>query len=132
MPTIPAVGVALNDVLNLRVAIIYEDLETGLRAKRCLDRLTGDLNVDQSFFGIQMWSFKLLSDPAFRSVAAREAGNFELIFYCAHGCGEPPVMVRDWMGEWLKHRTGQPCALAVLPVIGEARRSQTNSTSTPG
>lgn len=105
------------DVSDLRVSIIYEDIASGVRAKNCLDRLARQLNTDAEVFSVRLWSFGYLSDSGLRSIAAREAKDFEIILLATRGIGELPDSVKKWMAEWLKYRDGdaRPCALAVMP-----------------
>jgi hypothetical protein len=121
------ISTAPNEFSSLRVSIIYEDFASGVRAKACLDRLARNLNVETSAFSIRLWSFGSLSEPGARSLAAREAANFEMIFVATRGSGEPPATVKGWINEWLQFREAQPCALAVMP--DEAGQRHTGGTA---
>jgi hypothetical protein len=115
---------ATKDTPNLRVSVIYQDVASGLRAKACLDRLERNLNAGVDVFALRLWSCDLLSEPAFRKAAAREAGEHEIVFLSKRDSSEPPPVLKAWLEEWLKCRNNRPCALAVLldedgPIAGD-------------
>lgn len=104
-----------DETANLRVSIIYDDFPSGVRAKQCLDRLAGSLNLERDAFAVRLWSHELLSEPAVRKAAAREAGAYDIVFLSVRNSAEPSLVLKEWLKEWLEHRGSQPCALAVLP-----------------
>jgi hypothetical protein len=113
-----------DETANLRVSIIYDDFPSGVRAKQCLDRLAGSLNLEKDAFAVRLWSHELLSEPAVRRAAAREAGAYDIVFLSMRDSAEPSLVLKDWLKEWLEHRGSQPCALAVLP--GDERQDASN------
>ena len=97
--------------LNLDVLVVYEDLETGLKASESLNRTVQQLEspVDMR---VDFWRFDLFRDPAFlRQVAKEEA---DIVILSTHCRAQLPVTVNSWFREWLGRRGGEPRALAVL------------------
>lgn len=94
----------------LKCFLAYEDLLTGLRAKRVLDRVltsAGDLVTPQ----LQLLRFDLLGNPELHYWAAREAGQSDLVVLSSHGQSALPEVVKSWLDLWLCRRSGEPAAL---------------------
>lgn len=127
IPETPTETIPTEEVASPRVSIIFEDAASALRARQSLGRLARNLNVEAEVFALRMWSFDLLSDPGLRRQAAREAADYKIIFLSLRDSSEPPAVLKAWLGEWLKCRTGQTCALAVL--LDE--KEQTTARNTP-
>jgi hypothetical protein len=98
--------------LRLRVLVIYEDLETGLRARQTLDHTVRQLAAEADAH-VNLWRFDLLSEPRLRQRAAEEAAEADIVFCSAHGQRELPAIVNLWLQEWFGNKSGKPCALAV-------------------
>lgn len=114
MKTLAATNVvAFNqETPTLRVQMVYEDAETGLRAKRALESLAGHLELDADF-NIGLSRFDLLREKAFRELAAREAEGADILLLSAHGNETLPPGVLAWLEEWLIRNAGEPRALVV-------------------
>jgi hypothetical protein len=97
----------------LRVVMVYEDLCTGLRAKRALDRLPGDFMMSAGFQQ-RLWRTDLLRIPVLNEQAAREAGQADVVIISLHGNGELPEEIRDLFETWLKYKQERPYGLGVL------------------
>lgn len=110
----------------LRVSIIYEDIESGERAKGCLDRIARSLNLEADAFALRLWSHDLLAETAVRSAAAHEARDYDIVLISMRYGREPSSVLQTWISEWLKCRCDQPCALAVM-LNGEAQNASAAS-----
>src|ERR1043166_5679342 len=97
---------------TLRVQMVYEDAETGLRAKRALESLAGHLELDADF-NIGLSRFDLLREKAFRELAAREAEGADILLLSAHGNETLPPGVLAWLEEWLIRNAGRQRFVAV-------------------
>jgi hypothetical protein len=97
--------------LNLDVLVVYEDLETGLKASETLNRTVQRLEspVDMR---VDFWRFDLFRDPTFLRQVTKE--DADIVFLATHCRGQLPATVNLWFHEWLGHRGGEPRALAVL------------------
>ena len=118
-------GIPTPDIPRLGVLILYEDISTGLRAKRSLDLLPKPLPAPAPL-STKLWRIDLLSDPLLGEQAALEAAGADLIILSVHGRGELPAAVRAWLNSWLDRKPNRPCALGVLLDSDEASRGGGN------
>ena len=61
---------------GLDVLLMYEDLSTGLRARRLLDEVVTSLNLEVDFQA-NLWRFDLLGEPGLLELAAGGRSNGE-------------------------------------------------------
>jgi hypothetical protein len=96
-----------------KVVIIYEDLETGLRAKQLQDRL---LSQDQGGgkFSQELWSFEVLSLPEWREAAARAAAHADMVIVSVHGRGKPPASFNACLAGFLQYQPAPGGALVAM------------------
>ena len=97
---------------TLRVQLVYEDSQTGLRAKEALESLADHLNLEADFY-IGLSRFDLLREHEFRELAAREAEGANILLLSAHGQDALPPGVLSWLEQWLARNAGEPRALVV-------------------
>lgn len=98
------------EALSLDVLVVYDDLETGLKASQTLDRTMQRLetSVDMQ---VNFWRFDLFREPAFlQQVASQKA---DIVFFSTHGRAKLPATVDSWFREWFGRQRGEPRALAV-------------------
>jgi hypothetical protein len=98
---------------RLDVMILYEDLGTGLRAKRSLDLLPNPLPA-RAQLSTKLWRIGLLADPLLGEQAALEAAAADVVILSVHGRSALPDDTRAWLRRWLGHKAERPCALGVL------------------
>jgi hypothetical protein len=98
---------------GLDVLLMYEDLSTGLRARRLLDEVVTSLNLEVDFQA-NLWRFDLLGEPALLELAADEAAKADIVFVSAHGQHDLPAAIHLWFKQWLARKGREPCALAVV------------------
>ncbi|HTL59405.1 MAG TPA: hypothetical protein VL361_27285 [Candidatus Limnocylindrales bacterium] len=96
---------------TLSVLVVYEDLETGLRASEALDRTVQRLEAPVDL-QVDFWRSDLFCEPAFHQQVARQKAD--IVFLSAHGQTQLPPTVNSWFREWLGRRVLEPRALAVL------------------
>jgi hypothetical protein len=110
---------------GLNVLMVYEDLETGVRARQALDealhRLAADADVR-----VRMWRFDLLGEPASQQQAVNEASEGRIVFVSAHGSEELPAGVGSWFEQWLSSRSDKPCALVISIDVAAANTPTAN------
>jgi hypothetical protein len=96
-----------------KVMLVYEDTDTGVRAKLALKHLPQELSLADGCT-ITLWRQDLLSLPWLREQAALDAGDADLILISIGGNDDTPGEIKDWLSRWLQHRGSDPCALGIL------------------
>ena len=119
LPPFPVVAAVLtrdSDVdgpgSTLRVQLVYEDAETGLRARHALNSIGLGLK-NQADFEVDVWRFDALNDPGLRELACCELAEADILFLAAHGQAELPVHVRHHLEHWFAAQPPEPRALVV-------------------
>jgi hypothetical protein len=98
----------------LNVFLAYEDFPTGIHALRTFDAVfleDGDYPGRDTHM---VWKFDLLKIKRLREAAIREAARAHMVIISAHGTGDLPPAVREWMEGWVNARGERPGALAVM------------------
>jgi hypothetical protein len=103
----------------LRVHLIYEDTETGLRAKQAVDRLGEQFNLETGAC-LTPWRFDRLWEPTSREQALLEATDADLLLVSAHGEDGLPPAAQAWLERWLQLPHTGPRGL-VLSLDTQAR-----------
>lgn len=99
------------ETLSLDVLVVYEDLETGLRASETLDRIARRLKATVDMH-VDFWRYDLFREPViFQQLARQEAG---IVFFSTHGRTQLPATVNSWFRERFGCQGDGPRALAVL------------------
>lgn len=99
--------------------IMYEDVSSGLLAKRSVDRLSRQLDVGGGL-NMRLWRFDLLGLPLLRERAAVEAATMDVILLAVKGRKAQPLVVEEWLHRWLDHKEDRPYALGVILEPDEA------------
>ncbi len=116
-------AVKVDSHLALKAVIVYEDTETGLRAKRALANLPGQQSPGTGF-NTRLWRRDLLKPMWLREQAALDAATAHIVIVSVHGREPLPDEIRQWLCAWATRRTTQPCALGILldaAIAGQAR-----------
>jgi len=102
----------------LHVHLVYEDLRTGARATKLVERLGEDLKLEADF-RLTLTLFDNFREPQLGDLIAAEAEDADILLLSAHGRRELPGAVISWVQEWLKKESVGPRAL-VLSFDAEA------------
>jgi hypothetical protein len=97
---------------GLRVAVIYEDLGTGLRARDVFEGVSHLLDFEIGF-ELTLWRADILAKSDYSRQIALEAKKIDILFLACHGQLELRAPVKQWFLTWLAARSGRPSALAV-------------------
>lgn len=97
----------------LEVQVLYEDFQTGLRAKQAIDGIAIQLGVGTKF-QMGLWRFDLLQEPALCAEVANAAVRADVVLLSAHGQHGLPEAVQRWLAGWLSRTSDEPPALVVL------------------
>jgi hypothetical protein len=94
------------------VVIMYEDFETGKRAKKGLDYVAEELGNDLEFRH-SMWRLDILQDPKLNVLAAALT-EADLLIISLRGEGQLPSKIRALIDERLVQTVNHQCALVAL------------------
>jgi hypothetical protein len=86
---------------KFNVAIIYETLADGKRAKRFSDRVAAE--VDDGYdmaINMNVWSFQSLKMPEMLFLAASAAAVADVIIVAAAGASPLPAQIKHWITMW--------------------------------
>jgi hypothetical protein len=92
--------------------LIYEDLSTGLRAKRLLEQAARLLPMAPNF-NLAIWRFDVLRQPRWRDTALHEASVAVIGVVSAHGQQDLPKVAKGWLRQWLKRKGDESRALII-------------------
>jgi hypothetical protein len=104
------------------VVILYEEFETGKRAKLTYDFLVETMGADCQFRS-QIWKFEALSDPALLDLALRDAAEADIVVISSQG-GDVPSEVRTWLEAWLVLAANPLALVALFDPAREIPRTQ--------
>ena len=94
------------------VVIVYEDFETGKRAKKGLDYVAEELGNDLEFRH-SMWRLDILQDAKLNVLAAALT-EADLLIISLRGEGQLPSKIRALINERLVQTVNHQCALVAL------------------
>lgn len=98
--------------LTLDAMLIYEDLSTGLRAKRVFEHAARQFPMAPNF-NLAIWRFDVLREVRWRKTALHEASVAVIGVVSAHGRQDLPKVTRGWLKQWLKRKGDEARALIV-------------------
>jgi len=117
----------LDERSTFSVVIIYQDRDTGRRAKHFYDKLTHALE-DECAFNLELWSFQVFAIPELRELAVESAAQADFVILSLHGKAGLPVDIREWIETWSKLIIGKGPALIAL-VDKSMTRGGTNASA---
>jgi hypothetical protein len=98
--------------MPFNVAILYEDFESGKRAKG-LDYATAELGHDLEFRHT-IWRFDILLDPRLNVLATAALAEADLLMVSCRGGEQLPAKLYVLIGKWLAGKANHKRALVVL------------------
>jgi hypothetical protein len=112
---------------HLQGVLLYEDLETGTRAKEVCDLLLYQIESD-SEIDLALWRFDMLRETELNACAASQAAEADVVVVSAHGRADLPSEVKQWLQLWLDFRKGNGHPVLIVSMdrergeqTGEAR-----------
>lgn len=96
----------------MNVAVLYEDWETGIRAKLTCDQLEQSMAPVMKLY-LDLWRFDLLEEHALLNQAASAASGSNLVLISAHGHQLLPPAIGSWLQQWLLQKQDVPSALVL-------------------
>ena len=91
----------------LKFLLVYEDSETGLRAKKIMNRLVAP-RADGMDSKPVLFRFELLSMREIWELAATESQAVNMLVLSAHSSISVPTEVKSWITYWLGLKGGLP------------------------
>ena len=114
MTTMPKIRTTeLNLRSEIHLVLAYEDFEAGKRAQRACQQLAQLASPDTAV-NPDSWKFDLLRLPAMRTMAARSAGESDLVVLALHDGETLPSFVLEWIRLTLRSTARRPKALMLL------------------
>jgi hypothetical protein len=98
---------------QFEVCLAYQDLSTGLLARRFLSELLQRSEMGNEF-GLALWNFSMFHLPEIRDAAVLNASAADLTILSLRGDTALERETENWLMQWIARRTGDESALAVL------------------
>jgi hypothetical protein len=103
-----------DDESKVKVVIVYEDVQTGRRAKLFCDKLICELK-NECVFSLQLWSFQVLAIREIREPAADSITQADFVILSLHGKARLPGRIRLWIEAWSRQIfDGRPALIALV------------------
>ncbi len=96
-----------------KAVLLYEDVATGVRAKRVLDFIVGQLGPVFTF-DTALWNVSEVEIGTLSSVAADQAAAAEVVVVSMRDGGGLTSFLRIWINRWIMRRRGEHSAMIVL------------------
>lgn len=97
----------------MRVVIVYEDVDCGLRAMQLYERLTREYEREFSF-QLDLWRWEILGMPAIGDLAAYAAAAADMVLMSITGRTELSPVIKSWVENWIPRKTESDGALVLL------------------
>lgn len=104
---------SMGDNSAVRVVIAYHDLAAGKRAMRVLADVAKGLGDDVEFQPVP-WSFDVLADVDWRSVAANDAVQADILIIATSDASPLPSAVGRWADAAINRKHGTAAAVVAL------------------
>jgi hypothetical protein len=96
----------------LKVLLLHDDLQAGLRAKRALDRVATNPSSHAGFL-LNIHKLSLLKNPPMQARALTEARGADLVLLALNRIDGLPEPAGNWLDRWLRDKRLQECALII-------------------
>jgi len=98
---------------HLAVALAYQDLISGLRARQFLHDILNHCQM-QVEFSLTLWNIASFHLPEIQEQAIANACKANLILLSIRGDSQLESDTENWLSHWIARRDEEECALAVL------------------
>jgi len=104
----------LDERSTFSVVIIYQDRDTGRRAKYFYDKMTHEVD-EECDFSLELWNFEMLAIPEMRDSSAQAAAQADFLVLSFRGNAELPAQTRYWIERWSRlSADGNPALVALV------------------
>jgi hypothetical protein len=125
--TLPRMSRRRKGLPSFSTVLLYEDLNSGVRAWDFYEKLTGKFARDFEFSHL-MWSFSILGESETFELAARSAADAHLLILSFAGTTHLPRTVKDWIERWVRIARHKPALVTLTDQKATGRRATvTNS-----
>ena len=94
----------------------YESASVAKIAKEKWDYVVHALQSRYDF-ELRLWKFDILRIRELRNEAINDAAKAQLVFVAAHGAGELPMQVKEWIEQWLALKNRSQAAGRLLAFL---------------
>ena len=98
---------------TINVLMVYEDFESGLRAKHLYDRISHQMK-QECIVNQSMWKVDVLLIQSLGAIAGEDAAMADIIILSLRGDRELCKTLNDWMEHWVCTTPVQRKALVAL------------------
>lgn len=106
----------------IRVTVLYENLEAGLRARELMDCVQGGLQLPTATLELEFWRFDWLAERIMRNVALSMAKRSTLVVFSFTNINSVPPELERWLNAWTRYAQPAPSALIALRLGAEIHR----------
>jgi hypothetical protein len=111
---------------RMQGVLVYEDLETGTRAKDVCDHLLYQIEVDTEI-DLALWRFDMLRDPDVNKRAVSQAAAADIIVLSVHDGSDLPPEVKLWLRRWLENKPGDGHSVLIVS-LDQSSQEQSGET----
>jgi hypothetical protein len=97
---------------RFEVALVYQDLPTGLHARQFLNHVLDHCQIDAEC-NLTLWKLEMFHVPEIYDEGVHAAGNAALVLLSLRGDIGLEISTEKWLQQWIERRTDET-ALAVL------------------
>lgn len=112
-PTNHGISSGAADEPLIQVTGLYEDLESGVRAKALVECVQAGLELPARF-KLDLWQFDWLGEAPVRNISLSTAKSSALVILSTRCASLLPPAVEDWIRVWSQHLIARDSALIVL------------------
>ena len=104
---------------SILATVLYEDLESGLRARALMESVEANMDFPAEF-QLDLWRFDWLAERSLGNIALSRADRSALVVVSAGSSDPLPPAVENWLNTWVQMEQSHPLALVVLlPKVGQ-------------
>ena len=93
--------------------VLYEDLESGLRARALMESVEANMDLPAEF-RLDLWRFDWLAERSLGNIALSRADRSALVLISIGTSNPLPAAVDNWISTWVEIEQIHPLALVVL------------------
>lgn len=108
----------------LSIALVYDDLEMGVRAKEFADSFAREVGAGEDV-RLSVWKYAFFESPELADAASAAAEKADVVVLASREGDQLPRAVVAWLGDWPERRQLKPGALvaAFAPEAGPKPKS---------